>query len=44
MQSYRRTRQLLVTMGAGRSRADRDTNQLVNIYDRICKKGNNDNS
>jgi len=38
MQSYRRTRQLLVTMGAGKSRVDRDTNQLVSIYDRICKK------
>jgi hypothetical protein len=38
MQSYRRTRQLLVTMGAEKSRVDRDAHQLVNIYDRICKK------
>jgi hypothetical protein len=35
MQSYKRTKQLLVTMGAGRSNG---SNQLISIYDRICKK------
>jgi len=38
MQSYKRTRQLLVTMGAGKSHNGRDSSQLISIYDRICKK------
>ncbi len=38
MQSYKRTRQLLVTMSGGKSKVSRDSDHLVNIYDRICKK------
>lgn len=38
MQSYKRTRQLLVTMRAGKSKISRESDHLVSIYDRIYKK------
>ena len=44
MQSYKKTRQLLVTLKAGKGGLNRETDQLVSIYDRIVRKGNNDNS
>jgi hypothetical protein len=38
MQSYKKTRQLLVTIRAGKSKVSMESDHLVNIYDRIFKK------